>query len=375
MMPLTLNGRDVLALDLLLPSVGAWVASGEVEGDQPLTGPASFEDGGAAVFAGTVRESTSYRSRTGFLVVGGADGLRTLVRPQSYRSATLALPVDDILRQAGETLGEALSSDLASYVLASWSVGEWTAGRAISDLAELVGASWWVDPDGGVRLAVRGQPIASTALVDLVEHDLAGRTITLAPAPGSEWALRPNTVVHGKTIRTARFLLSGSSLRVRCEYEDSLDGLVRAIAQHGARRTDYLALYPAEVYSQDSDGTLQVFPDSPAIPKLAGVPLKLPAPGTVVKVTKGARVLVGFEGGNPSRPFAIGFESAGFQSIALGNGTKPAARVGDQVTIFVTPGVPVPVSGTLSGNPFVGAATFTSPLIGVIGTGNPQVLE
>lgn len=68
-------------------------------------------------------------------------------------------------------------------------------------------------------------------------------------------------------------------------------------------KIDYLALYPSEVFSQESDGALQVFPDNQAIAKQAGVKLRSPFPHCKVTVVKGARVLLGFEEGDPSKPY------------------------------------------------------------------------
>lgn len=374
-MPLTLAGREVLSLELIMPNSGAWVATGEVDVDEELSGAVEFEQDGKSVFTGTVKASTVYSTRTGFVVVGGAGGLDSVVRAQSYRNATLSLPVADILQQGGETLGEELSSSLAGHALGAWATGTWTVGRALSDLADHVGALWWVDADGGVRFAAV-TPTDPILEGDIVDRDTVGRCITIAPESGHEWEFRPRTIIDGKTIVTVRYLLDGRRLRVKCEYRASaLDAMFRALTRHYARRIDYLALYPAEVYSQDSDGTLQVFPDSDAIPKMSGVPLKLPAPGTDVRVTKGARVLVGFEGGDPDKPFAFGWGSEGFSSVSFGGGELPVSRVGDQVTVFLSTGVPIPLTGTVGGAPFVGTMTLATPVVGVIGSGNAQVLS
>lgn len=371
---LTINDRAVLTLDLLMPSSRAWVATGEVEGDEPLSGAVELSEGDEVVFRGTVLEAGDFGGRTGFRIVGGAGGLSTVVRAQSYRAATAALPIQDILGQAGEALTAPLESSLAASSLAEWATGAWEASRALDDLAEYLGVSWWVDALGGVSFGA-SRALAIPAELTVVAEDTQGRTLTVAPDTGSEWVLRPGATVDGRQVTSVRFRLSDGRLRIECRYESlGLAGLIEAIVERATRKMAYLAVYPSTVHSQASDGTLQVFPDDERIPKMAGVKLSLPVPGAEVRVRSGARVLLGFEGGDPAKPYATGWGSEGFESVAFGGGTRAFARVGDPVTIFASPGVPVPISGTVGGAPLVGAVVFTSPLLGVVGAGTPQVL-
>jgi hypothetical protein len=89
-------------------------------------------------------------------------------------------------------------------------------------------------------------------------------------------------------------------------------------------------------------------------------------------------VLVEFEEGNRGKPFVSHFTPVGGGgfvpvSVALCGGTRPAAAVGSGVTIFMTPGTPVAVTGTVGGAPFAGTAVFAAPLRGVISDGTPLV--
>lgn len=372
---LTLDGRAVLSLDLAIPRTRAWVATGEVQGGEALSGRVVFAEDGATVFSGTVLDSQSYGERTGFRIVGGGGGLASVVRAQSYRDASPALPIADILQQAGEELGASLEASVTGATLADWSTGTWEAARALDDLAEHLGVSWWVDALGGIRFGNRAAIEVPAADYALTGDDTTARVLTVAPAKGSEWALAPGCIVDGRPIVSVRFRLSASELRVECRYGAlDLAGLIEAIVARHLRRQAYLGLYPATVHSQASDGTLQVFPDDTLMPGMVGVKPTLLAPGCEVRVAKGARVLVGFEAGDPARPFAIGWGGSDLESIAIDGGSRPFARVGDPVTVFLNPAIPVPVTGTLSGAPFVGVATFATPLAAVIGGGSPRFL-
>jgi len=96
------------------------------------------------------------------------------------------------------------------------------------------------------------------------------------------------------------------------------------------RRVDWYAWYPARVLGQSEDGTLELRPDNPRVPGLSKVPLRLGVPGVRVNVLPGARVLVGFEGGDPSRPVASLWERQSCVEIALD--PSSALLLGDGAT-------------------------------------------
>jgi hypothetical protein len=50
-----------------------------------------------------------------------------------------------------------------------------------------------------------------------------------------------------------------------------------------------------------------------------------------VRVPAGSRVLVGFEGASPSRPYASLWEGSALDEVKLGGGAKRVAREGDTV--------------------------------------------
>jgi len=68
-------------------------------------------------------------------------------------------------------------------------------------------------------------------------------------------------------------------------------------------RLDYLARYPARVVAQNGN-RVDLKPDDQRVPGVAGVPISVGIPGTTVEVVPGARVLLAFEGGDPTKPIA-----------------------------------------------------------------------
>jgi hypothetical protein len=106
---------------------------------------------------------------------------------------------------------------------------------------------------------------------------------------------------------------------------------------------DFLALYPGKVVSQSADKTrVDVQLDRTEIPSPSNIPLRMGIPGTTVtlNLSQTVRVLVGWEGGDPAKPFALLFDTGigttridiDATTIDLNNGTKGAARKDDTLT-------------------------------------------
>lgn len=167
--------------------------------------------------------------------------------------------------------------------------------------------------------------------------------------------------------------------RFRQNFADLVENLV-------GRRIDYAQFYPADVVAQNADGTLQVLPDDEKIrgTGLDRVPIRHGLPGTSVVVSQGAKVRVGFEAGDPGRPYAGLWDTdAAFVTITLAGGTQSLARQGDLVqsggagTSLILAGVgpaslgvPYPVSFSI--NP-ADVGPLAKPLFGAISTGQPKV--
>lgn len=127
------------------------------------------------------------------------------------------------------------------------------------------------------------------------------------------------------------------------------------------RRLDAAILHPATVIAQADDDSLELALDAGApVPSLVGVPIRHGLPGvTSVRVAPGARVRVGFEGADPSRPFAALWDAAAAVRVTVGGGTRGAAREGHAVRVTIPAGavlvpsptgpVPNPLPLTLSG--------------------------
>ena len=101
-------------------------------------------------------------------------------------------------------------------------------------------------------------------------------------------------------------------------------------------RIDYYALYRARVSSQSADKTrVGVVPDDARIPAVDDCPIRHGAPGmrVAVDIEAGAHVLLGWENGDPKKPYVALWERGATLTLLELGGTTPLARLGDEITV------------------------------------------
>jgi hypothetical protein len=176
---------------------------------------------------------------------------------------------------------------------------------------------------------------------------------------------------------------------------DRFKGGLAAFISRITRKYDYAFPWSYTVSSQNSDGTLELTPEQPSkVPGLSNIPCKWGNAGVTAKVNKGARCLVMFAGGDPGKPFVLGWEHGSFESISLGDDGLPAARQGDTVecggpgtVVTLMPTLPIPVvtpvgpGSIVPMTPIVALISFSmvpptpataDPLVGVISIGSDK---
>lgn len=167
---------------------------------------------------------------------------------------------------------------------------------------------------------------------------------------------------------------------------DAVAALVEAII---GRRLDYHALYPSTVLRQAADGTLDLLPDDERMRGTGcqGIRIRHGLPGYTCTVPVATRVLLGFEAGDPKRPYAALWDAGAVTTITFDGGTEDVARTNDTtdngelyidvaaapllVHYYRQPGGPwLPVT-TGVGPPI--PPGIGSPVVGVIDSGNPKL--
>ncbi len=101
---------------------------------------------------------------------------------------------------------------------------------------------------------------------------------------------------------------------------------------------DLYALHPATVLNAGVN-EVDVRFDNSRLPELVAVPIRAFAPEVQILVETGARVLVGFEGGDRTKPMAMLWGAGNFDALSIGNqNTQPIARVTDTTRGFIPVG-------------------------------------
>ena len=194
--------------------------------------------------------------------------------------------------------------------------------------------------------------------------------MTIAPdAP----ELVPGTTLNGMRVEQVVHTLGG---KLRTEAHATAPNLSRRLSEL-RRKLDYARLYPSTVALQNEDGTLQLLPDDPVMRArgLDKIKIRHGLPGVErVVVQPGARVMLGFDNGDPAKPFATSWDEGGHSSVSrieIGQNAVEAARKGDSVEVPLPPAV---FSGTIGGAPASGVLTFpVMKTVGVVTSGTPKV--
>jgi hypothetical protein len=146
---------------------------------------------------------------------------------------------------------------------------------------------------------------------------------------------------------------------------DRLKSAFYALIRAAKPRIDYLGFYAGRVVASSTSGgrtLLDVVPDDDRIPPMARVFLKLGGPGAEVEFDEvdGLRVLVGWENGDPSRPFCCLFEGAEKVTVRY---TLKAETIQLNGEVVELGGIDVPtINGVVVGSgidPFTGATYFS----------------
>lgn len=329
----TLNGYPCDALTLTVPRVGAWTADVELVDAPALTGSVELVVDGRTrrgfVHRGGV-ESGRWRGR----IVGGAGGLQGILGPTAFADTTLAVVLEETLREAGETLAPT-SGDLTATV-ARWARVAGPTHHTVADVARAAGYAWRVLDSGAVWVGPETwEALALGADLDVIEHDPATGRYDLGGVAAQ--SIDPGRVVtlDGDVVRagSVEHRLDDDVLRAVLYADRAADAGSRltaafdAMARRALREVDYLAVYPSKVVQQNGDGTLDVLADSPRIALPRAIRYRT-LPGLELTVPAGTRVAVGFEQGDPSRPYAALWELGDVTRWALDGGTHRAAREG-----------------------------------------------
>lgn len=366
-----------IVAELRQPRMGAWACSLELDAEVAASGKLSFQLDDLE-FVGTVQRDKSGLdgTRAKCRVIAGNGNINNEIAAFSYSATagvTVGMVVRDILKDCGEDLSDLADKEALNKPLPRWHTQRGSASQALTLLAESSGYSWRMMRDGTVWFGEETWPEVEPAGTVVGGEWSAGVVLLASETPN----MVPGTVFQGQRIEDVVHSY-GVTLRTEIRTSSPRTALSGAFKRR-QHEIDYSREYPCKVVTQNPDGTLQLLPDDEIMRArgLDAVPIRYGLPGFRAYLKPGARCHLAFAAGDPARPFAHNWESDADgvdRVVYIVNGREaPLARLGDPCTFFVTPGVPIPVSGTVSGAPFVGVMTIATPMVGAVNGGNPSL--
>lgn len=201
----TIAGYPVLLATVTEPRIGRWSAYVEADSQDDITGSVTLTLEGVdfvgAVYAGGV-ESGRWVGR----LVGGTNGLSTVLDPRAYRNTPLSVPLAALLSETGETLS-ADSDTLLSEFVGQWHRLYGPAALTMAALATTAGLAWRVLRDGTVWLGTETWPDVEAPGVEIHRIPALG---LLETAPLTPSAYPGATVIDVQAQSVVTRLDSGS---------------------------------------------------------------------------------------------------------------------------------------------------------------------
>lgn len=376
----TLNGADVVEGKLQHTALGNWSASLQVVGTSAPTGRCTLALPGLTLH-GYVMDGGAVAQRVNLTLAGGAGGLaRGLEVPgQHFQQATGRQVAQSLLGALGEELDPASDAPGLDGQRAHRGYLQGPGPQSLDALCAELGCSWWMTPEGRVRLGAPTWAAADPA--DALLQDQRGDALRLDVALTTA-ALLPGTTYQGQRVQAVDHSINADGWRARVRYAAAeppasshpLDAQLRELVQALQIRT--VPPLRAEVLSQGADGLELRLLMREDLKKLWGldaglqnVPLALLG-GWALTLAQGAQVRVDFLGGDIGDPVAsylIGdILSAklvapqvdlggGGSTVKLAGGSKPVIRTGD------TLGTGGALISAAPASPVTGAYSTVSP--------------
>lgn len=368
-MSLTVNGLPASALTWLAPWNGVWSADVVITGDVLPSGRVVIASTEGIALVGTVdpKHSGVFGEKRLVRVLGGGGGWGKLVRPQHYHS-DVGVPLSVIATTTAAEVGEVVAV-LSPSVVGTDFVRVRDDEMPASQIFEGAGVDWWVGVDGVTKVGIR-LPVAPHPSLQVLDWDPNTNTMSFA----CDVLVEPGTVLADvrfgtRIVREVEAVVSGGSVTGTLWVADSqpdpgssvseLADSVAAIAI-AATRAKYGRFYEYRVISMAGDrAQLQsVSKTADGVPDILPVSVWAGASGYRAKLRPASRVLVGFRGGDPSKPFVAFYEppegngwrpveleldavtrlAIGEQALAvsLGGGTLPVVRLTPAFTAWLT---------------------------------------
>ena len=328
--------RRVVTGLIAMPRIGVWHADLFADSDDQFdvgTLVTIDMDNGAQQLVGTVTRALLYKGLQQIRIVGGAAGMQSAATAKFYAAgATTSDVLKDLATDAGETLAD--DNDAATSIPGWTSIGGATVGRQLAELLRPIdGAAWRIKADGTLWVGTESWPASAVpddewATLDydhwngVIHLGMLAPTLIAGTVLGQEKIDRVEHRINGEKVRTSAWVLRDGPGGV-------VDQDFQAVARGSSRPFDFYALYSGTMKAQDGQ-KFDVQPDDDRIPTLTGLPIKNGLPSFESTVATGAKMLVGWSGGDPRLPFCAlwgGNETTSAMTIKVGTLTIVADSI------------------------------------------------
>jgi len=312
--PIRLNGSPVSDLSLHMPINGAWSAEIHCADGVPfIVGSTATLTMPGQSLVGRVVRSQLYAERVQVRMSGGLSDWQQSVTGLNYGK----VQADKVLSDMGVVTDQALSTQLNF-----WTRLEGTIGQSIQLLAKHLSFNWRINPNGTVRIKSEDPVKVEPEAIETYRDESRGM-IELAIEKA---VVLPGCLVGDDSVGEVIYTLKQDG-RLVCRYWTEGRGRVlERYVRWVTRDQIYLGTYTAKVVRQAADGTLDLLPEDSRLrgTGLQSVPILHGLPGCIVRVPNGERVLLAFDGGDPSKPYASLWHEGQVTSIELGGTLKVA---------------------------------------------------
>jgi hypothetical protein len=303
--------------------LGTWVADLETDPSDSTSGPFSF---GGVSWTGLTRASRVEGGVSIRRVVGGTSSYSQQVGSQSFRDTSLSTILRSLLLNT-DFEGSAVDLDVPIYCVLGGPLG-----LVIGKLASTLGVGHYVTREGSIRVEDRvGSEVSEK--VDRVGTDLEGSVLLNCSSCS---LVKPGDTYEGQVIRHVRWRLAPNSL--------TADVSFKRLARFPDPSLGYELTYASKIVRQhtDDNGSLPLVDvlvngqlGITKVPIMTGGPLK-------IKMEENDLCRVGFENGDPRRPYVL---------AVVQKGSKRVAREGDTISLGRLAFVPGSGTDTLTWTP------------------------
>ena len=342
-MLLTYAGMGLLEhSELHFPISGRWFGHVRLASQTLPIGANTLAVDGGFSFVGAMAGGGDFLDSQHVHIAGGKqwnDPPKTVIG--AFTGAKLRDLLNSIAKQAGETVSSKIDASLLAMALPFWTITRTTRENALDQLAAWASrtlgetVNWRHLGDGSIWMGVETWPTVQIPEgSDILEWaPEEGRYVIgcdkfwLTPGctvPGIGQVSGVDHYIEADQLRTWAWVGSDAATKRRkiARASVGMDPSLGALPM-----IDLLGQYRAEVKVASSDGkTLDITPEDKRIPPHQGLKNRYGVPGLTSVVKPGAIVLIGWERGDPSRPYC----EPSFESAA---GVSKATWIADQINL------------------------------------------